>query len=56
MLKHYKRGKIPTTGPRFIGTTAIARYENTDRLPSGALYIIMTLFYKISGEKIKQII
>lgn len=52
MLKHYESGKLPTTGPRFIGTTAIAGYENTARLPGGAFYIIMTLFYKISGENL----
>lgn len=52
MLKHYESGKLPTTGPRFIGTTAIAGYENTARLPGGAFYIIMTLFYKMSGENL----
>lgn len=52
MLKHYESGKLPTTGPRFIGTTAIAGYKNTARLPGGAFYIIMTLFYKISGENL----
>lgn len=52
MLKHYESGKLPKTGPRFIGTTAIAGYENTARLPGGAFYIIMTLFYKISGENL----
>ena len=52
MLKHYESGKIPTTGPRFIGATAIAGYNNTARLPGGAFYIIMTLFYKISGENL----
>ena len=52
MLKHYESGKLPTTGPRFIGTTAIAGYDNTARLPGGAFYIIMTFFYKISGENL----
>lgn len=52
MLKHYESGKLPTTGPRFIGTTAIASYNNTARLPGGAFYIIMTFFYKISGENL----
>ena len=52
MLKHYESGKLPTTGPRFIGTTAKAGYDNTARLPGGAFYIIMTLFYKLSGENL----
>ena len=52
MLKHYESGKLPTTGPRFIGTTAISGYNNTARLPGGAFYIIMTFFYKISGENL----
>ena len=49
MLKHYESGKLPATGPRFIGTTAIAGYDNTARLPGGAFYIIMVLFYKLGN-------
>lgn len=49
MLKHYESGRLPVTGPRFIGTTAIAGYDNTARLPGGAFYSIMVLFYKLGN-------
>ena len=49
MLKHYESGKLPVTGPRFIGTTAIAGYDNTARLPGGAFYSIMVFFYKLGN-------
>ena len=49
MLKHYESGKLPVTGPRFIGTTAMAGYDNTARLPGGAFYTIMVFFYKLGN-------
>ena len=49
MLKHYESGKLPVTGPRFVGTTAIAGYDNTARLPGGAFYSIMVFFYKLGN-------